>query len=560
MQLVCTQTQDITNNKSTISWTLSTIGGSNSFYSTGPTKVYINGTEVYSIERKSYTTQVFPASKGSVSGTHTVAHNADGSKSITVSFSTAIYDQNVKTYSASWTLDKIPRAAQINSISSFTDENTPTITYTNYVGNSATSVEAYIYANDAKTLLVGAKELSKTGTSYTYALTDAERNTLRNAAKNTKSLPVKFYLRTLISGVEYWSSAYNINMSIVNAIPQAAINFHDSNAVTADATQDSSIFIRYMSHLTYDINATAYKGASIYGYGVYIGSKSASTAEGTITYVDGDELTLVVTDTRGNEYRETIPLTMIDYVPLTCSQELSIELIEETEAVITCNISGNYYNGDFGGNDNVLRLYCRIAEGNGEFGEWEYIGTARNFGDNTYSSTHHIDGLAYDKSYTVEISAQDLLTSVSSGGRSVALIPVFDWSATDFNFNVPIKMKGNEVGLVAEQGTKDGWYYRKWNNGICEAWKMVEHTTAIDTAWGSLYYGTNIGRQTYPFPYKSKPVETVTMLCGGASAWIVNEGGGVNNGNTSGVYSLVRPTTCNSSTFYVNYYVYGELL
>ena len=560
MQLVCTQTQDITNNKSTISWNLSTIGGSNSFYSTGPTKVYINGTEVYSIERKSYTTQVFPASKGSVSGTHTVAHNADGSKSITVSFSTAIYDQNVKTYSASWTLDKIPRAAQISSISSFTDENTPTITYINYVGNSATSVEAYIYANDAKTLLVGAKALSKTGTSYTYSLTDAERNTLRNAAKNTNSLPVKFYLRTLINGVEYWSSAYNINMGIVNAPPQAVIDFYDSNDITYDVTQYDTVFIRHKSHFTYSINATAYKGAEIYGYGVYVGSKSASTEEGTIYNVDGDELLLVVTDTRGNEYRETIPLTMIDYIPLTCSQEVSIELAEETEAIITCEISGNYYNGDFGNNDNTLNLYYRIAEDGGEFGDWLYIGTAQSITDNTYKCTHYIKELAYDKSYTVEVSAQDLLTSVSSGGRSVALIPVFDWSATDFNFNVPIKMKGNEVGLVTEQGTKDGWYYRKWNNGICEAWKLVEHTTAINTAWGSLYYGTNIGRQTYPFPYKSKPVETVTMLCGGASAWIVNEGGGVNNGNTSGVYSLVRPATCNSSTFYVNYYVYGELL
>lgn len=561
MQLECTQTQDISNNKSVINWTLSSIGGSSNFYSTGPTKVYINGVEVYSIERKSYSSQTFPAAKGSVSGTHTVAHNADGSKTITVSFSTAIYYADVSTYSNSWTLDKIPRGAVINSITAFTDENTPTINYTNYAGSGADSLAAFIYANDGTTLLVDGKSISKTANSVVYTLTEAEREVLRKAAKNTNSLTVKFYIRTIIKGVTYWSAPYAINMDVVNANPTATIDFCDSNEATYEVTQAEMAFVRGMSHLTYSISATALKGAEIYGYGVYVGEQSASTANGTIYNVDGDELILVVTDTRGNEYREPIPLYVINYIPVTCSQEATIELNGETEAVITCNITGNYFNSDFVNTDNNLNLYYRIAEGSGEFGEWIYIGTAQEIVDNVYSCQHIINSLNYEKAYTVQIAAQDALLSVNSNTVSLRLTPVFDWSETDFNFNVPLKMNGKDMPVVIEQGAKDGWQYRNWSNGKGEAWKILNHSTNITKSWGALYYGNNTARQNYPFPFKNKPVEQVTLLSGNYAAWAVCENGGVNGAYASGIYCIVSPVAQSASqTYYVSYYVYGDLL
>lgn len=110
MQLVCTQTSNgSAENSSTIKWTLTTAGGSVSNYSTGPTTVVINGSTVYSKDRTAYTTESFPAAKGSKSGTIVVKHNTDGTKKITVSFSTAIYTSTVSKYSDSWTLDPIPR-------------------------------------------------------------------------------------------------------------------------------------------------------------------------------------------------------------------------------------------------------------------------------------------------------------------------------------------------------------------------------------------------------------------------------------------------------------------
>ena len=111
MYVTCTQTQNIADNTSTIDWTLTVASGKNNAYSTGPTTITINGTQVYYMARKGWNTKVFPTIKGSVSGTITVPHNADGSKSISVSLSSAIYTSSLSTKSGTWTLDKIPRAA-----------------------------------------------------------------------------------------------------------------------------------------------------------------------------------------------------------------------------------------------------------------------------------------------------------------------------------------------------------------------------------------------------------------------------------------------------------------
>ena len=66
MTLSCSQSKDVETNKSTITWTLTSTGGKDKYYSTGPTTVKINGTEVYYCDRKDWTTKTFPAAKGSL--------------------------------------------------------------------------------------------------------------------------------------------------------------------------------------------------------------------------------------------------------------------------------------------------------------------------------------------------------------------------------------------------------------------------------------------------------------------------------------------------------------
>ena len=115
------------------------------------------------------------------------------------------------------TLDKIPRQATITGANNFTDIQNPTITYTNPAGNNVTSLQACISLNGS-TDDIEYRDISKTGTSYTFNLTEAERNILRQATPNGNTLAVYFYIRTVIGDTAFYSNIAK-NMTVVDANP-----------------------------------------------------------------------------------------------------------------------------------------------------------------------------------------------------------------------------------------------------------------------------------------------------------------------------------------------------
>lgn len=80
LQLDISESVNVGGNSSTLSWTLTSTGGASTYYTIDTTTVTINGTTVYSKGRTYWDDRVFPAKKGSVSGTITVAHDSNGSK------------------------------------------------------------------------------------------------------------------------------------------------------------------------------------------------------------------------------------------------------------------------------------------------------------------------------------------------------------------------------------------------------------------------------------------------------------------------------------------------
>ena len=112
-----------------------------------------------------------------------------------------------------------------------------------------------------------------------------------------------------------------------------------------------------------------------------------------------------------------------------------------------------------------------------------------------------------------------------------------------------------------EEGDKDGWHYKKYSNGVAECWKTIEHSTALSTAWGGLYYGTATSRQTYPFTFVSKPVETVSLQAQTYQGIIFPEkdGYGVNTASATACYNICRPSSITTATkFYISFNVKGK--
>ena len=103
LQLDISESVNVVGNSSTLSWTLTSTGGASTYYTIDTTTVTINGTTVYSKGRTYWDDRVFPAKKGSVSGTITVAHNSNGSKTIAVGFSTRVYIYGSQEYGGSMT-------------------------------------------------------------------------------------------------------------------------------------------------------------------------------------------------------------------------------------------------------------------------------------------------------------------------------------------------------------------------------------------------------------------------------------------------------------------------
>ena len=111
LELSITEAVDTVSNTSTLYWTLTSAGGSSSYYTVDTTTVTINGVTVYSKGRTYWSDKVFPAAKGSVSGSVTVSHNSDGSKTIDVGFSTRVYVFGSQEYGGSMALTSIDRTA-----------------------------------------------------------------------------------------------------------------------------------------------------------------------------------------------------------------------------------------------------------------------------------------------------------------------------------------------------------------------------------------------------------------------------------------------------------------
>lgn len=331
--------QSIENNTSTISWTLKGAGNAgSSWYNSGNFKVVINGTTVYSSSTR---IKLYNGTLVS-SGTFTITHGSDGSKSFSASAQAGIYTVAVNcSGSGSWSLPTISRAASLTAAPNFTDEQSPTISYNNAAGNLVSSLQACISLTGS-TDNIAYRDIPKTGSSYTFNLTTAERDILRNATPNSNTLNVIFYLRTIINGETYYSTLAR-TMTIVNAAPTiSGVSYEDTNSTTTAITGDDQKIIQNNSTVSFTLaSLAARKGATLTKVDININSVNVSTslsgssvtdktiAYGTINSSSNLNANITLTDSRGNTTTVSKPVIMLAWSLPT--------------AIITCARKNNYY-------------------------------------------------------------------------------------------------------------------------------------------------------------------------------------------------------------------------
>lgn len=424
--------QDIANNRTTIAWSCG-LHPEEQYYTNAVRMdaVTINGTEVYSggtySDITDYKDRTFD------SGTLTIPHNSDGSKSFTISAVSGWIYGNGNYYGASksFTLPTIPRASSVSCSTANIGSNA-TITI-NRASTSFTHTLTYSFGSLSGTI---ATKTSSTNISWTIPTTFYGQ--IPNSKSGTGTITCQTYNGSTLIGSKSTSFTATVNESASK--PTLSPTVSDSNTTTTALTGDSSKFIKYYSNASVATRAKARNSATLKSYKITCGSKSITSASGTINAVESGSFSFSATDSRGYTTTQTINKTLIEYIKLTCSLNAGAPT---TAGVATLKISGNYFNGSFGKIANTLAVQYRYKAQGGSYGNWTNV-TATKSG-NTYNATATISGLDYKTTYVFQARAVDKLATISTDEQARRTTPIFDWSKDDFNVNGTLKVNNKNI-------------------------------------------------------------------------------------------------------------------
>ena len=447
--------QSTPNNTTTINWVAGLYTGTSTshdnFYNNA-VKIYsvkINGTLVSNGGTWGYITT--GGDHNLLSGSIDIPHNNDGTRSFVVEITAWTYSSSNYSGSDTFTLNDIPRYATIGTVQDFNDEQNPVMPYTNGAGNVVTSLQACI-SLDGSTDDIPFRDIPKTGTSYTFELTTAERNTLRNACTGKKRIVI-FRIKTILGGVEY-NSTGSCWMSIVNGNPTIEqITYSDVNATTTAVTHNDQKIVQGESSLQFQLyGINALKGATLSQLKVDINGNvqttaysGTSVASATYTYGDVDvseniNAKVTIVDSRGFETTYQVPLSIYEYNTPTAIIQIYREANYYSESVI--NVDADY--SSLGGNNSITIQYRlkKTTEDDTHWSNWVTINDSTDTSftaDNQYAwdvEVYLVDAIGGHYTYSLS-NALDIgipLVFYDLKNRSVGInsIPT---GATTFEIN-----------------------------------------------------------------------------------------------------------------------------
>ena len=436
---------NVTDNTSPVSYDLQLISGANAHFTDFRigTKVVLDSKTVNEVARadaKQYTLG-YNSKITLASGKVTIKHDADGSKTIAVSFSIDMasysYTAGAVSGSGSMELSDIPRKATTSKVTNFNDEGNPTITFSNPAGFKLVPyINVYATRDGARKVIHTISRAKGIYASpYKFSITDAERAALRNACYDDNEYEVWIGVQTYNGDTSLGYSSLEAKLTIINANPifdASTITFEDVDAVTVGITGNNQMIVQNKSLLNVTCGtATAKKGAKISKYTFLLnGVTKTLTGEngGTIslgTVAKDGNLVLAVTaiDSRGNSAKVEVPITIIpyqkpiltrheNYGQITCERCDAEGAIDRNGTHLKLIIQGKWYsllNGE-----NTATVDVQITSKNYE-SEWISVPAEVSGGgvENSYQSWINVNAVVegvtfdYNKAYIVAVRCID---------------------------------------------------------------------------------------------------------------------------------------------------------
>lgn len=322
--------QSIEKNTSTIAWTLKGSGssGGGSWVMSGAFKAVINGNTVYSSDTR------IQLKKDQViaSGSTTIAHNADGTKSFSLSCQAGVYTYAVSvTASGTHTLNTIPRASSVSATN--VNMGSTTKIAISRASSSFTHTLTYKFGSSTGTIV---SKTTSTSVSWTPAMSLA--NQIPKAVSGSCTITCDTYSGSTKVGSKTCTLTLTVPATVKPTITSLGVTRVDGTVPT-----DWGIYVQSKSKATLTINGAAGSyGSTISSYSISGGGFSSTessfttgflTTSGTITF------TAKVTDSRGRvSDAKTVSISVVAYAAPSFTDYLSQRAISDG----TANDDGTY--------------------------------------------------------------------------------------------------------------------------------------------------------------------------------------------------------------------------
>lgn len=306
------KSQSVSANTTTISWTLKGAGSAQAdWYMAGNFKVVIAGTTVYSSESR---IKLF---NGTVvaSGSLTLTHNADGSKSFSASAEAGIYTYAVNcTGSKTFTLDTIPRASQPSCIT--WPEHTQNVGYfgdeisihMNRKADTFTHTVRYAFGSQTGTIATGVT----TGT--TWVIPNSLMHLIPNNTSGSGTIYVDTYSGSTLVGTKYCGFTAKVPAEVVPAI---SYTLDDVNGM--DDIYGSPV--KGLSKMQIKVTGTPNYSSPIKSYKITVDGVTYDKSEVTTNALRiPSTIDMSVTDARGRTTRTGVIMNVKDYIAPSISK------------------------------------------------------------------------------------------------------------------------------------------------------------------------------------------------------------------------------------------------
>ena len=383
-------------------------GSSSSTWGTHNTSATVNGSS-----QSASGSFTLPAG-GSVtllSKTYTVPHNADGTKSTTISASVG-GDVMWGSGSASVKLDTIPRASSVSGGSGNIGENT-TISISR-ASSSFTHTLTYAFGN-----LSGTIATKTSSTSVNWTIPESFYAVIPNSNTGTGTITCTTYNGNTSIGTKTCS----FTAKVVNGNPVFEdFTFEDTNTDVTDVTDNNQILVKKLSTLRVNISSlnkmVAQKSATPKNYVISIDNISTTVEYsandiivdlGVINSAGTLRLNIRAYDSRNNSTLVYKDIEVYDYEKPVINS--SVTRLNNFEDETTLKVSGTFTKVTINNVEKniITDIKYRYKETGGTWGNW--ITLTKTIQNNEYTCTDTILSLDNTKSFEFEVQAIDNLDS-----------------------------------------------------------------------------------------------------------------------------------------------------